>query len=120
MEWQRKWKRIWRFIMTTAGTSSPVHLTSDQIKELASGRGAQFGEPSRPRALTAKHVETLIKGGDVDLDKIPVLERTEHTHEAVASEISGSRPRVLTDKDVAALREGKDVDLQKREPLGAQ
>lgn len=106
--------------MTTAGTSRPVNLTTDQVKELVSGRGTQFGEPSRPRAFTAKHIETLIKGGEVDLNKVPVLERNPNAYETAASSMSGSRPRALTAKDVTALREGKDVDLQRRESLGPQ
>ena len=102
-----------------AGKSRPLHLSDVQIKELASGRKPDFGEHSRPRAMTAKHIESLAKGEHVDFDKLPMLSRVEG-RESAMEQIAGVRPQVLADKDIHALREGKDIGLEKRDRLKSQ
>src|SRR6266436_3228142 len=96
------------------GKSRPVNLTDAQVKDLVSGKGINFGEQSRPRAVTAKDVEALSKGKEVNLEKIAVLEPT--AEYSAVSETLESRPRTLTATDVEELRQGKDIGLDKREP----
>ena len=104
------------------GTSRPMHLSDAQVTELAAGKSTVVGEHSRPRAVTAAHVEALRKGDEVHLENIPVLERiasSDNTVVSLTSEsmTSESSPLTLTDKDVQELHEGKDIGLEKREPL---
>lgn len=103
-----------------AGKSRPIHLTDAQVKDLVAGRNTVVGEHSRPRAVTARDVEALRKGNEINLENIPVLERIAHVEGVAVSGTSESRPRMLTDKDVKELREGKDIGLEKRETLGRQ
>ena len=96
------------------GTSRPIDITDAEIKDLASGKSAAFGEHSRPRALTAKHVETLRQGGELKLEGIPVLERSAEQEGSEESGASQSAPQKFTHKDLEALREGRDIGPDKR------
>ncbi len=76
------------------------------------------GESTRPRALTAKHVDALKKGEKVDLDQIEQLPPAADTRGAEAT--AATRPHSLNDDDVKASREGRDIGLDKRERLKEQ
>jgi hypothetical protein len=103
-----------------SGKSRPINLTDAQVKELAAGRLTTFGEPSRPRDLSAKDVEALREGKAMDLEKKPAL-RPVAQHEGLGPSTSiGTRPRSINDQDVQALRKGLDIGLEKREPLKQQ
>lgn len=96
------------------GTNRPLDITDAEVKDLAAGRYSAFGEHTRPRALTDKHVDTLRQGGELKLEGIPVLERSAEHEGFAESAAPHSAPRKLTHKDIEALREGKDVGLDKR------
>ena len=101
-----------------AGQSRPVHLSDAQVKGFAAGQGS-LGEPTRPRAVTERHVEALRKGEAIDLEKLPVIEPAARAEEVLA-EVAGSRPKAVTDADVGSLAKGKDVGLAKREMIERQ
>ena len=82
------------------------------------GKDVSGGGHTRPRALTAKHVDALKKGETVDLDKIEELPPTDA--KAAAAAAAAARPHPHNADDVKAAREGKDLGLDKRERLKSQ
>jgi len=103
-----------------SGKSRPVNFTDAQVKELAAGKLASFGETSRPRDLSATDVEALRAGKAVDLATKPILKAVAQHAGAAVTTPAGTRPRAVTAQDVEALRKGTDIGLEKREPLKHQ
>jgi hypothetical protein len=82
----------------------PLPLTNAQVKDLAAGKNPTFGQPMRPRVLSAAQVETLKKGEKLDFEKLPMVPPISQLPKAhVAS------PITLTEKEMESLRRGIDI-----------
>ena len=57
--------------------NKPLYLTDAQAADLAAGKSHDFEGQSRPRDFTAKHLEALKQGHEVDIENIPAIKRVE-------------------------------------------